>query len=69
MFPFRYRSIFANRYMALFWAAGIIWTAYDFTGGASGDSSGNNQQVATDITGAPVTQQDIDSLKSTLNQL
>jgi hypothetical protein len=70
MFPFRYRSVFANRYMALFWAAGIIWFAYDVAGGAPSENDGNNQQVATtDITGAPVTQQDIDALKSTLNQL
>ena len=30
MFPFRYRTIFKNRWWAVLWAAGIIWTAVDF---------------------------------------
>ena len=30
MYPFRYSSIFRSRWMALLWAAGILWTAYDF---------------------------------------
>jgi hypothetical protein len=29
MFPFRYSSIFRSRWIALFWAAGIIWWALD----------------------------------------
>jgi hypothetical protein len=69
MFPFRQRSIFRSRYIALFWAAGIIWFAYDVAGMAgAGDGSGNNQ-VATDVTGAPVTQQDIDALQSAINHM
>ncbi len=34
MFPFRYSSIFRSRWIALIWAAGIIWTAVDFAGGS-----------------------------------
>jgi hypothetical protein len=30
MFPMRFSTIFRNRWMALVWAAGIIWFAYDF---------------------------------------
>jgi hypothetical protein len=29
MFPMRTSSIFRSRWMALIWAAGIIWFAYD----------------------------------------
>jgi hypothetical protein len=32
MFPFRYSSIFRSRWMALFWAAGIVWMAIDVAG-------------------------------------
>jgi hypothetical protein len=70
MLPIRHRSIFLSRYTALLWAAGIIWFAYDVAGGSAPESNGNNQQtVATDITGAPVTQQDIDTLKSVMNTM
>ena len=73
MFPFRYQSIFRNRWMALFWAAGIIWFAYDVAGSGGGQAAaGNaadNNAVTTDVTGAPVSQADIDALKSTINQL
>lgn len=30
MYPFRTSSVFRSRWMALLWAAGICWTAYDF---------------------------------------
>ena len=29
MLPMRSRTIFKSRWMALLWAAGIIWLAYD----------------------------------------
>lgn len=71
MLPIRHRSIFRNRYIALLWAAGIIWFAYDIAGSTpSQDAGGNNQQAAaTDVTGAPVTQEDIDALKTAMNQI
>jgi len=30
MIPIRFSWIFRSRWMALLWAAGIIWFAYDF---------------------------------------
>jgi hypothetical protein len=56
MFPMRLSSIFKSRWMALVWAAGIIWFAYDFAGSESQDQTGNN--VTTDVTGAPVSSDD-----------
>jgi len=61
MYPFRYSSIFKSRWMALLWAAGILWTAYDFAGSTAG-GSGNNQ--ADEI---PLNQADIAALQSNLN--
>ena len=49
MFPFRTSSIFRSRWIALFWAGGIIWTAVDFAGrsGASGNES-NDASAASE---------------------
>jgi hypothetical protein len=35
MFPFRHSSIFRSRWIAMIWAAGIIWTAIDFASPSS----------------------------------
>jgi hypothetical protein len=39
MFPFRHSSIFRSRWIALFWAAGIVWTAVDFAGSPDEDQA------------------------------
>lgn len=44
MFPMRMSSIFKNRWMALLWAAGIIWFAYDFASSESPDDGNNSAQ-------------------------
>ena len=53
----RTSSIFRSRWMALLWAAGIIWFAYDFAGSAPQDDSNNasateEQNVAADALNA-----------------
>ena len=47
MFPMRLSSVFKSRWMALIWAAGIIWFAYDFAGSEpQGDNeTANAEQV------------------------
>ena len=47
MFPMRWSTIFKSRWMALLWAAGIIWFAYDFAGSQpqDGNSSDNTSQA------------------------
>lgn len=42
--------------MALVWAAGIIWAAYDFA--EAQPQSSNSNSIATDATGAAVTGED-----------
>src|SRR5258708_4203337 len=48
MFPMRMSSVFKSRWMALVWAAGIIWAAYDFAGSQPDDenATANSEQVA-----------------------
>ena len=66
MYPFRYSTIFKSRWMALLWAVGILWTAYDFAGSTSTpNAAGNNQQASSDD--VAVNQADITALQSTLN--
>jgi cytochrome oxidase Cu insertion factor (SCO1/SenC/PrrC family) len=61
MIPMRTSSIFKSRWMALIWAAGIIWLALDVAGGKQGaatNTAANNEIAATDIAGEPVTNED-----------
>jgi hypothetical protein len=64
MIPMRTSTIFKNRWWALLWAAGIIWFAYDFAGSEPQDQSNNS--VATDATGAPVSDQDANKVAQVL---
>ena len=50
MFPFRLSTIFADRWMALLWAAGIIWFAYSFAGSQpQADNSDDANQAAAAV--------------------
>ena len=68
MIPMRTSSVFKSRWMALVWAAGILWFAYDFAGSQpqAGNASANSEQP-TDATGAPVTADDEKRLADALN--
>ncbi len=68
MIPMRSSTIFKNRWWAVLWAAGILWFAYDVAGGAPGADEGSNV-VATDVTGAPVTDADEQRLAQTINSI
>jgi len=49
MWPMRTSTVFKSRWMALLWAAGIIWFAYDVAGSApqdDGNNSTDQNQVA-----------------------
>jgi hypothetical protein len=68
MIPVKTSSVFKNRWMALLWAAGIIWFAYDFAGSQPEDSnSSTNAGQSSDATGSPVTSDDTNKLASELN--
>lgn len=67
MIPMKTSSIFKSRWMALVWAAGIIWFAYDFA--SPDDASAGNNASATDITGAPISKDDEKAVQEALNSL
>lgn len=48
MLPIRHKSIFKSRWIALLWAAGIVWSAVEFTNGESGQADNNAQANQTD---------------------
>ena len=48
MIPMRHSWIFRSRWMALIWAAGIIWLAVDIA--VPDDSASNTEANATDVT-------------------
>jgi hypothetical protein len=68
MIPMRTSSVFKCRWMALLWAAGIIWFACDVAG--SQPQQGNasqNSAAATDANGGPATADDERKLAEALN--
>ena len=70
MIPMRTSTIFKSRWMALVWAAGILWFAWDVAGSAPQDgNSSNNAEQATDATGAPITAAQEKQFEQALNQL
>ncbi len=70
MIPMRTSSIFKSRWLALLWAAGIIWLAYDFAGSSTGSSGDEaNSEQANDATGAPITPEDEKKFEEVLNGL
>lgn len=64
MVPMRSSTIFKSRWMALIWAAGILWVAYDVAGSAPQTDVSNN--VTTDATGAAVSSDDANKAASVL---
>lgn len=67
MVPMRTSSVFKSRWMALLWAAGIIWFAYDFAGSQPQATNTSDNAEATDQSGAPVTSDDTKKLAQELN--
>ncbi|THD37877.1 MAG: hypothetical protein E7773_02550 [Sphingomonas sp.] len=52
--------IFRSRWAALFWAGGILWTAYDVAEANAPDPAANNISAAEqDATGEAVTNADL----------
>lgn len=70
MIPMRTSSIFKSRWMALIWAAGIIWLAYDVAESAPKSPATNNAvEETTDVTGASVSPEDQKKVGDILNGL
>ena len=68
MVPMRTSTIFKSRWMALLWAAGIIWFAYDYAASQPQASNASaNADEPTDASGSPVTSDDENRLAEELN--
>ena len=67
MIPMRTSSVFKSRWMALIWAAGILWFAWDFAGSEPQAANSTNADQPTDATGAPVTTDDQNKLADAIN--
>lgn len=65
MYPFRYSTIFRSRWMALLWAAGICWMAYDFAA-PDGKTDANGQVNSSDM---PINSADVAAIQAQLKQL
>ena len=75
MFPFRYSSIFRSRWIALFWAASIVWTAVDVAGmsarkrGTDGNTAAAPANAEmTDAGGASVDAEQLNQAQHLLDQ-
>lgn len=62
MIPVKHSSIFKSRWIALLWAAGIIWFALD----TAGPDPAGNETAVTDATGAPVSDQQVKDLEKAI---
>jgi hypothetical protein len=67
MIPMRTSSVFRSRWMALIWAAGILWFAWDVAGSEPQAANSTNADQPTDATGTPVTTDDQNKLADALN--
>jgi len=67
MVPMKHSTIFKSRWMALIWAAGIIYFAMQVAGPDSPSSRNGDSAEVTDVTGAPVSDQDVKTLESAIN--
>ena len=60
--------IFLNRWTTLAFAAGVVWMAIVFADPGETAREGSNQ-VTTDITGAPVTNEQVNEIASIINDI
>jgi hypothetical protein len=68
MIPMRTSSVFKSRWMALLWAAGIIWMAVSFAGGHAQPpaNASANETGLTDEAGQPVSKEDSEKVANAL---
>lgn len=67
MVPMRHSTIFKSRWMALVWAAGILWFAYDFAQSQPQDDNASANAEQSDASGAPISSDDTNKLAAELN--
>jgi hypothetical protein len=67
MIPMRTSTIFKSRWMALLWAAGMIWLAVDVADrGKSAANASNTQTTISDADGQPASEGDLNAAANAL---
>ena len=71
MNPIKHSAIFNSRWLALLWAAGILWFAYDFVAPSSDDANAvaSDEVQITDANGVPVNPDEAKQLDEALNRV
>lgn len=74
MFPIRHSWIFRSRWMALLWAAGMIWFALDVAGPpADAPKTADGKQAehhkVTDVAGQSVDEEQVRALEDKLRNM
>ena len=71
MLPIRHKTIFKNRWWALLWAGGIVWSAAQFAGSQPQKPAGNaaDANTATSDDGSPLSNDDVAAAKTALAAL
>jgi hypothetical protein len=67
MIPMRHSTIFKSRWMALLWAAGIIWFALDVSTPDASATNTSGNAAAADVSGSPVSNEDMATLEAFVN--
>jgi hypothetical protein len=67
MIPMRHSTIFRSRWMALLWAAGIIWFALDVSTPDASATNASGNAATADISASPVTNEDMATLEQFVN--
>jgi hypothetical protein len=76
MIPMRTSTVFKNRWMALLWAAGIIWFALDYAGSSDSSAAAPAKKAETknqtdthlkDASGRPISAEDLRQLSGAAN--
>jgi hypothetical protein len=68
MFPFRYKTIFKNRWYAVLWAAGMIWFAVDVAERSKPEPA-EQEQTGTDGAASPETDEQVAQLQRQVEAL
>ena len=61
--------LFLNRWMALLWSAGVLWIALDIADPGETAAGNNQQSVVTDVTGAEVSNAQVEQVGSLIANL
>ncbi len=63
------RHLLLNRWIALLWSAGVVWMALDIANPGETAAGNSEQSVVTDVTGAEVSNAQVEQVESIIANL